>query len=422
MRRAAEIIILFSTTTLFYRRDVFYLFKPFEIGILAAILCTLAYILNAKRNIFKEIPNLPLWLTLFALMFLFSAVGTANGYRIYGMADPVKTAGGFFYLGIGIVAFLLTLYYGRSARFRNAIILSFASSLIFAPFIFIPELAEKAGFITERIYFQGLHKNPTTFAFLASIAAIALVGRYFRTNRNLLKAAYATGTISMLTLCLWTGSRATLLSITVSFAWIAFHSRLFGVRKFAVLLAAVLATTVAFAILPHRAQIMILDRVYPQISGTGPNPTRFDKIPLKTAFGFLIAGMPSLPYQSRQSLWPQSINLFVAHPSGLGMEYFRSAQAIRQNGLVTHSHNTVLQVLLTGGVGLFITCVFFLFTILKKINHSKKDAEWLVITTMLVCSAAFLIIGEYFYITPWIWIIAALASAKADDTRDASAV
>ena len=421
MRRAAEILILFSTATLFYRREIFYLFKPFEIGILTAVICTLVYALNAKKNLFKEIPHLPLWLTLFALMFLFSAIGTANGYRVYGIADPVKTAGGFFYLGIGMLALLLTLYYGRSARFRNAITLSFASSLLFAPFIFMPELAEKAGFITERIYFQGLHKNPTTFAFLASIAAITLIGKYFARNHICRRAAYASGIICILALCLWTGSRASLLAIFLSFAWIAFHSRLFGVRKSAIILAAVVATATAFVIIPHRAQIMVLDRVYPQISGTAPNPTRFDNISLRTAFGSLATGTPSLPYQSRQSLWSQSINLFMAHPLGLGMEYFRSAQAIRQNGDITHSHNTVLQVLLTGGVGLFITCLFFVFFVLKKTYRSKKDAEWLVITTMLVCSAAFLMIGESFYITPWIWVIAALALLlpRADEIREA---
>src|SRR3989338_11347532 len=101
MRRAAEIFIVLSTATLFYRREIFYLFKPFEIGITLTLLCLLAYTIQSKKNPFKKIPDISLWLTLFALVFFWSAVGTINGYRIYGITDPVKTIGGFFYLGIG---------------------------------------------------------------------------------------------------------------------------------------------------------------------------------------------------------------------------------------------------------------------------------------------------------------------------------
>lgn len=416
LRGVAEILIFLSTATLFYRREVLYLFKPFEIGILCAVLCALAYALNEKRNIVREIPNVSLWLTLFALMLFFSAIGTVNGYLIYGIAEPLKTAGGFFYLGINMAAFLLVLQYGRARRFRYALRLSFISSLAFAPFVFMPGRAEQLGFITEEIHFWGLHKSPTTFAFLASIACIVLAGEYFGASRKIPKAFYAAGIVLMFSLSLWTGSRAALLALTLAFMWTVLHNQLLLVTRTSLVLTALIAIAVSFSILPHRVQIMALDRIYPHISGNLPDPDRFDTTSLTSAFGSMTELRPSLPYQSRQSLWPQSIALFARNPIGLGVEYFRSAQAIRQDGHATHSHNTLLQIGLTGGIGLLITCVFFLRALFIQLARSAKDAEWLTLTGMLAACFAFLMIGEFFYIAPWVWIIAALASVKADDT------
>lgn len=417
MRRTAEILVLISIATLFFRQEVFYLFKLFEIGIMGAILCMLVYAIRSKKNPFKELPDALLWLTLFCLMLFWSAVGTANGYRVYGIADPVKTVGGFFYLGIGMAAFLLVRYYGRNARFRNALYACFLSPLLLAPFIFMPDIAEKLGFVTDKIHFFGLHKNPTTFAFLASLSCIILIRNCFdRGGSNRRKILSWLGIVALISLCLWTGSRAAWLALILSYAWMAFY-RHRSLWHLSVLCgAAVITLTTSFAILPHQIKIMAVDRIYPQISDSFPDADKLKRISLATTLGFVISSRPSLPYQSRQSLWPQSIALFTEHPIGLGVEYFRSAKAIWQNNYPTHSHNTALQAILTGGVGLLVTYLFFVYGVVIKIRDAKKDTERLMLSGMLVACAVFLMIGEYLYVVPYFWIVAGLACAKGADT------
>lgn len=422
MHRYAEILVLASTATLFFRKEIFYLFKPFEIGIAAALFCILVYALRHKENILKGTPDLGLWSTLFGLMLFWSALGAVNAYRIYGIADPVKMVGGFFYLGVGMTAFLLILYYGQNVRFRKLMYVCLLSPLVVAPLLLIPAHAEAWGFLGDRIHFFGFHKNPTTFAFLAALACIILIGKCLRADRIRKKIIPWIGVVLLLSLCLWTGSRASWLALALAYAYMALltfrsatanHTLPSKIRQLTLLFAgAALTLSVAFTILPHRTKLMALDRIYPQISSYFPDADFLDRAPLGTTLNLILRSSPSLPYQSRQSLWPQALTLFVQHPLGLGPEYFRSAKEILQNDYPTHSHNTILQILLTGGIGLLITCIFFLWVIAKKISYAKHDNEWLILSGMLIASAVFLMIGEYFYIAPWTWIVAALTAAK----------
>lgn len=417
MRRYAEILVLASTATLFFRKEVFYLFKPFEIGVAASLLCLLIYALRRRENPLKGTPSLQLWLTLFGLMLFWSAVGTVNGYRIYGIADPVKTAGGFFYLGVGMAAFLLALHYGERPAFRNAMYACLLSPLLLTPLLLMPAKAEAWEFVADKIHFFGFHKNPTTFAFLAAIACVILIGKCLAAKSKAGMVLPWLGTVALFALCLWTGSRAAWLAIAIAYAWMAFltyRSARLRLGKLPLLAAAAALTIAAsFTLLPHRTKIMALDRIYPQISGNVPAYELFAAIPWQAVSAAVTESRPSLPYQSRQSLWPQSLALFAEHPLGLGVEYFRSAKAIRQDGYSTHSHNTALQILLTGGAGLLATCLLFAYAVALKLWEAEKGHERTVLSALLVATAVFLMIGEYFYIVPWTWILAGLAAATS---------
>ena len=420
MKRLAKISILLAIGTLFYRRDIFYLIKPFEILISLAVIFTVIALINSrkKRDELKNTLKLHSdWLKIFFLMFIFSAIGTLNGYLIYGLEEEIfiRTVGNFIYLFINVLAFFLVIHYNnQDSKFKNYLLLSFYSPLIFAPFIFMPGIAERLALFSDGIHFYGLHKNPTTFGFLAFYTLILLTIAYLASNQRYKKILYWTGCIGIFSLIIWTGSRAAWLAAFIALIWITsylYQKHKKNAIKF--LIITLLSAVISFMVLPYRTKIMALDRIYPQISNYFPVAFKLEQKPFKTILNEIAVNpLPSLPYQSREIIWPQALNLFFKNPFGLGPEYFRLTKSIKQSGAFTHSHNTILQAGLTGGIGLLIVYLFIIWKITNKLKSQNKDYEWLALSIIMLGSLIFSLIGELLFIIPWIWIGMALVITK----------
>lgn len=420
MQRLAKIFILLASATLFYRRDIFYLVKPFEVLIGLAIIFTIIALINNQKDRAEFKNTLKLhsdWIKIFFLIFIFSAIGTINGHLIYGLEGEVliRTIGNFIYFFINASAFFLIIHYSRQDdKFKNYTLLSFYSPLIFTPFIFMPRIAEQLTLASEGIHFYGLHKNPTTFAFLAFYTLILLITVYLASNQRYKKILYWIGCIAIFSLIIWTGSRAAWLAAFIALIWItAYLYQKYKNRAAWFFIIAAISAFISFLILPHEAKIMALDRIYPQISDYFPAPLKLEQKSFKTALNQIAENpLPSFPYQSREIIWPQALNLFIKNPFGLGPEYFRLAKSIKQADTITHSHNTILQAGLTGGIGLLIVYLFMIWKIIHKLMSQNKDYEWLALSTIMLGSLIFSLIGELLFIIPWIWIGMALVIAK----------
>ena len=425
-----KFFILAAIVTLFLRRDIVLLIKPFEILMLFGFLFfVLSFIfkeegLDKLKQFFFQYLS---WIKIFALAFIFIIIGTLNGIYLYweniDQEILIRILGGFAYFGINTLTFFLILYYGKEQKFTKNLLLAFYSSLIFIPFSFLPRLAEKFSLINEGLYFYGLHKNPTTFAFFLFFSLVLIIIAYIKTAELLKKFFYWLMATLILTLMIWSGSRSGWLVAFITMIWVSFYLYRFHYDNWAIvnkikkvvffIIAANSALFIAFSILPHYAKIMALDRIYPQISNNFPSIYKFEQISFKNALTKISNNpVPTLPYQSRESLWPQSAQLFLKNPLGLGVEYFRYIKSINQGGYVTHSHNTLLQAGLTGGIGLLLVYIFIHYKIIKIFWILKKDNEWLMLSTMIIGVFIFSLIGEFLYIVPWPWVIISLVAAK----------
>lgn len=455
MQRLAKISVLLAIGTLFLRRELFYLIKPFEILISLAVLFTIIGLIKNRKewgDIKNTIKLHSDWVKIFFLIFIFSAIGTINGHFFYGLEGEIaiRTIGNFIYLLINSLAFFLIIHYsGQDNKFKRYSLLSFYSPLIFTPLIFMPEITDKLVFLSDGIHFYGLHKNPTTFAFLAFYTLMILIAAYLAGKERYKKFLYWIGCIAILSLIIWTGSRAAWLAAFAALIWIIMYlykkSGKYAV-KFSII--AIISVLISFLILPHETKVMAIDRIYPQISNNFPSALKLRQKSFKTIMAEITKNpMPSLPYQSRETIWPQALNLFINNPLGLGPEYFRLTKSIKQNGIFTHSHNTVLQAGLTGGIGLIIVYFFMIWKIIRKlisqnkpphlptesntpqeeceatlnpssktVGYSRrcggKDYEWLALSSIMLGNLMFSLIGELLFIIPWIWIAMALIVAK----------
>jgi hypothetical protein len=427
MQKLAKIFLILATATLFFRFNVVWFFKLFEIFTIPALVFT---VLSAKTqeersSLVEFIKTNGAWLTIFLLALLFSLIGSLNGFMLYGFGSAqtiLAVAGGYFYFAVSMITFLLVLYYGRDKAFRRKILLAFCSPIIFIPFIFTPALTQKFIPLNDGIHFQGTHDNPITFAFLCFFSAAVLTSCVLASKKPGKRLACWLLVVGLLSLIIWTGSRIAWLSSATAVSLIFIYLLRLEAEGFsnkksaAFILAALFSVIISFAILPNAAKIMALDRVYPQISDHFPSFIKLNGMPLRDAIVKILANpLPSAPYQSRENLWPQAIKLFAKNPLGLGIEYFRLAKEIKQNGSPTHSHNTILQAGLVGGVGLLIVCVLAIWKIASAlIKAPQRDFEWLTLAVMLSGSLFFSLVGEFLYIIPWIWIAAALAVAKSN--------
>jgi hypothetical protein len=185
-------------------------------------------------------------------------------------------------------------------------------------------------------------------------------------------------------------------------------------------LVSVFVVIIAFFSIPKGAQILALDRIFPQITNYNPNATESMNMTFREALKKIANNpTPSFPYQERGNIWRQSLELSLKHPFvGLGIDYYDSSKPIIQGtDQVTMAHNIFFQIILTGGIGLLSIFLFVLWKIFSMLKNQTKDINWLRITAMICAIFIFSLFGDLFFGIPWLWIIAGLVIAQEGNAK-----
>ena len=386
MEFLSKIFTIFAVATLPFIPGPVYAW-PFVFFILAAAVLQLLLVLGKRTTLGPE--KLSFWAKLFCFFFLFLILGSINSALFYGF-DYTADRGvfiDFFLLAVYMLGFLLVFFHATDPRFRRGVFIAFLSPLIFAPFIFMPDAAKPLTLVSGTNMFEGLLKGePTSFASFALMPFILLAALFVREVDWKRRAPYFIGMTLAASLVLWSGIRsAWLIALFSAIFILVFEFKHRTTRRAAFVATALfllsLSAAVSFFLLPHDAQISILNRIFPQVTDYTYSGKMIEGISLKKAIDKIISNpVPSLPAQERSTIWSQSVKLLAENPFGLGIDYHVSSHAILQDGFITTAHNLFLETGLQGGIGALIILIF----LLKEISFSLKNApekstEWLVL-------------------------------------------
>jgi len=424
MQRISQILVLIGIGTLFFRRGIIkpYSVQPFEFFIILAALTLLIFFIIHKEKI-GELKSLSEWAKIFLTIVLFGVAGSINAYRIYGIDENIikGTEINLFYIFISSLSFLLTYFFAKKEIFKKYISIALLSPLIFSPFLLLPSTADALNLVSGKTHFQGLTTNPSEFALLCLLALVSLFTFFIEIKGLIKKIILWISITSIISLIIWTGSRTAWLLIGISVLFFAIYSskNRIGlkakIKHFSLfILCSITTVALAFAILPHRGKIMMMDRVFPQITNYNPAFFKLDQISTKDVFYKIKIPAIKIPYQERASLWSQAINLSIKHPFlGLGFDYNNSSQQITQNGKPTSAHNTLLQSVLIGGIGLLLLFLLIIFKGIKRLYKNKeKDQQWVILVLFGIVLISFFMVGDFLFALPWMWIPMALIFAK----------
>jgi O-antigen ligase len=415
LERIAKILIIAAIASLFFRRGVFhpYIIRPFEILILLASIVTFILIFSKKGMPIGAKEKTIKWTKFWGLFFLFITFGLLYSYSFYDntLAKDVKNGLiiDYFTLLTNALAFLLIIYYSKDIKFIKNSQRAFLVLLLFSVFLVFQKLISVFN-ITEGIAFTGFHTSRTAIGSLLSIS-FATIASFFVKEKNICKKIiFWLGTTFMLSLILWTGSRAAYLAVIIIIGFIVFNSLIDSKRKLKIflisLLLVIISVVTAYIILPTTAKNAVIFRIFPQFAYQKnvaiPNITLIREV-IKEDF------RPQIPSIDRHTFWPIALKLFITNPFGLSTQFPNISKAIIIGDHLGGSHNTFLQVGLSGGWPAFILFIFFVFQIIKSLKKSFDESpEWLALAAANSGLFIILLVDDRLF-NPWVWIIGALA-------------
>lgn len=403
------LVLRWSDAATFFTRP-----QPFELLMPLAAVFTLWHIIaHNKRGLSA---GLAFWTSFFAVFFLLLLAGFIQNIQLYGtnIATVMATAQDFYLFGGAALGFLLMFYYGKDQSFRKKILYSFFAVMIFVPLALIPPIRE---FITSNDTLIGFHKNPNVFAAFAFTGLACLFAFFTKEKRIVGKIIYWVSAVAVLTLILWTQSRASLLAVVAAAVFVASSEAAGREKKQAVKFLALSALIffatfiISFSLLPHQTKVQNIARIFPQILGQSQD---ISFIGIVGAINTILENPTlSAPGQSRQEIWPLAVKLFIQHPLGLGPDYWRNSDVIKQYGTTTKAHNNVLEAALAGGVGGLVLFLLLIIATTKAIIYSSnRNREWLALSAVFIGLFIITFFNGAMQAFPWFWLVGGLVLAR----------
>jgi len=198
-------------------------------------------------------------------------------------------------------------------------------------------------------------------------------------------------------LILWSGSRSGLMGLLVSFGALIFLliPKMSKKRLAVIIFLILISFPVGFYIIPRKSENDIKLRVNNiQKTDAGVAPI------LDFASG-----------QDRLNIWKNALFFVIKNPLGYGPGYYELID-IHGDGLDNRvSHNFELELLLTGGIGLFLLVNFALLkTIIKSIKNCRSaefNEIYILLPILLGVLTSSMFLDTLLY-SKWLWVIVAL--------------
>lgn len=407
--KISKILLFIAVGTFIYRRGEILTggFKPFELIFALSLLFFLGGILYSKEN-FNKLKNLfnnNIWMGL-VLIFVSVIIASIISWFRYGLMPNIIWLLNIGRIAVPVLTFILVAYHSQDQKFwRYLWWLLFIMPLIFAPFIFWPELAYKLQIVDGlpgRLYL--LANYPSTAArFLLISLSFSLAALMFKYQSLLMLTASSLTTA----LLFWAQSRAAWLAILV----IMFSNVITGKRKYLIGgLLTILIIAAGFLILDSRIQTSVITRIWSQYSAEEPKISQIAPQKLITEIISKRETPKGLVDQTRLTIWKEYSKIIIKNPFGLGPQAFPYFY-VEINGQPKGPHQNILGILVWGGILMLLGFLILGIEIFKNLKAAiQKEATFYNIGIAIALIGLFIdgLIDETF-LFHLIWILAALA-------------
>lgn len=406
--KLSRFFLLVSVSTIFLDKiQIMGLLKISNFFLLISFLLFIFYILKEKINIWQE-KKLIYPIVLFFGIILISTTYSLITFKNLQILEIIK---GLISISVNLFIFIEIIILSKNDNtLPNKILISFLFSLLIIPFIYIPEINKYFLFASSR--FEGLLNGPNYFAIFQIIPTLLILFFIMKENsKKIIQITFSILFCLSIGLILWSGSRGGMLGLITSFILLIFllfysipKKKLLGV-----IFLIIISFPVGFYIIPQKSQQNITARIEKVqiVKSYTLNDNTDNKIPNTKRIVFFTDISSG---QDRLNIWKNSLYFIVQNPLGYGYTYNNIINIKGDKTEHRVSHNLELQILLTGGVGLFIIINLFLLNlIIKSLNNCYKQKFneihiMLPILTGTLVSSIFL--DSLFF--RFIWIIMAL--------------
>lgn len=399
MTKISGFFLLSSISTLFLGKiSIFGSLKISGLLLLISFIFFLIALIKKELNILQE-KKIIFYLLISAGFLL---IGTTLGLIIYKNISIITGIKGFIYASINLVVLIEIILISNSDKtFPGKILLSFLFSLLIIPFIYISGINKF--FLLSGNRFEGLLGDPNYFVNFQIIPTLLLL--YFIMKENIkiiLKIFLFILLCFSVGLILWSGSRAGLLGLMASFislAFLFFVSDISKKKLFIIILLMLLSLPIGYYIIPQKSRNDISVR----ITNMNTQPATIEQANTK-----IITDITS--GQDRFNIWKNSLPYIIKNPLGYGNEYSDVINIIGDGYGHRVVHNSELEILLTGGICLFILINLALLKIIiksiKNCYKQKFNEIHILLPILIGVLISSLFIDALFQ--RWIWIIVAL--------------
>jgi hypothetical protein len=401
MTKTIKISIFFllaSISTIFINQAVW---GPFKISDYLLFVSFLFFIVA----IFEKQIKIPIKKshTVFVSIF-FGAIflGTISSLIIFKIVPRLDIIKGYCHIFANLVIFAeIIILSNYDKTLLKKILFSFLLSFIIIPFIYIRGLSKY--FFYNNIRFEGILSDPNFFANFQIVPTLLILFFVIKQNtKTILRVLLFLLFCFSIGLILWSGSRDELLGLMASFVTLIFLLvPKITKKKLAVIVILILVSfPIGYSIIPNKSHKEIAVRINPTQTAGQTTNTQSTKFITNITTG-----------QDRLNIWKNSLYFISKDPLGYGPGYNMIINIKGDGEEHRVSHNFELELLLTGGIFLFLLINYYLFKIIVKTAKKCSLEEFneihilfAVLIGMLV-SSLFL---DSFLFARWIWVIVAL--------------
>ena len=390
-KKTSILLLLASTSLLFIGKFDF--LGPVKISDYLIILSFLFFVIAFlkkeitipwKDSIFKYI--------LISLIFII--MGTITSLIFIERIEIIPVLKGYYHIIINLIyvieIFILSKY---DDNLIKKICYGFLLSLSVIFLIYLPYTNKYLLYMGSR--FQGLLNDPNYFANFQIIPTIILLHLIKKDGlKIIIKIILSILFFFSIGLILWSGSRSGLMGIIFSlfFFIILILKNTPKLKVVAISLLIILSFPVGYILMPKQSHKNIETRIN--------NVTQTKNLTTEQ-MGLInkISGK-----QDRLNIWVNSIYFITKNPLGYGPGYSKIINIQGENSTNRVSHNTIFEILLIGGIGLFITLLTLGYFFIKKTTKNRDSFTIFIVTCLIgiVTSSMFL---DLFLYSKWFWVL-----------------
>jgi O-antigen ligase len=271
------------------------------------------------------------------------------------------------------------------------------------PFIYIPEVSRY--FLFQGNRFEGLFNDPNYFVTFQVIPTLLVFYFILRENKNIKSRVFLFIILCFsVGLIIWSGSRSGLLGLIASFVTLIFliAPKMTSRKLIGIVFLIIISFPIGFYLIPQESKNDVAFRIHKiQASPTTTTTTLSTPVEL----------IPNIAAnQDRLNIWKDSLYFIARDPFGYGADYNEIIDIKGDNESHRVSHNFELELLLTGGIGLFILINFGLLRLLTKAIRISRVQEFNERDILISILIGILISSMFLdsLASRWIWIIVAL--------------